>query len=490
VTDIEGPRMYGNWRKARGLGLGSLSSGQTATMFGAVLISVLCMFISPAIALVAVAVSAVIAAAVLVRFEEQSLADVLTRQTRFRRAARGGLLELTGGLLSDHPRRADLPGPMAPLVPLSTSDGRGGRQCLLWDRLTGRLTAIIRIAPVGLDLADRSQGDIWVASFGSFLAELGYHPMVRHLSVTMDTAPSGGTTLRDYVAKRLDPDAPPGARAVMAELVATSPATSADSEAWVAVTFDPKRCSPAPTDLLGAVAEVTRWLPALETKIAACGVAVLGRANLGWIAERLRIAYDPDSRTDIHRLPADGDEAAMWAEAGPVAATEEWDHWHHESGYSVAWAMTEAPRQAVSARVLIPLLSPGPWPRRTTILYEPYGAAETAGQVERQVTASHFRRAMAARTRRDETQRDRDDQARALQAAQEEAAGAGVLDFTLYVSTTVTSVDDLPVAAADVEQRAGMCKIRLRRARRAQLAGFTAALGMGINPRELARRNG
>jgi hypothetical protein len=189
-------------------------------------------------------------------------------------------------------------------------------------------------------------------------------------------------------------------------------------------------------------------------------------------------------------LSADGDEAALWAEAGPVAASEEWDHWRHDSGFSVAWAMTEAPRQAVSARVLIPLLSPGPWPRRTTILYEPYGAADTAGQVERQVTASHFRRAIAARTRRDETQRDRDDQARALQAAQEEAAGAGVLDFTLYVSTTVTSEKDLPVAAADVEQRAGMAKIRLRRAQRAQLAGFSAALGMGINPRELARRHG
>lgn len=490
MTDIQGPRMYGNWRKARGLGLGSLSSGQTAILFAAVLSTVLCMFISPQLALVAVAVAAVIAAAVLIRFEEQSLADVVTRHARFRSAARAGLLELTGGLLSDHPRRADLPGPMAPLVPLSTSDGRGGRQCLLWDRLTGRLTAIIRIAPVGLDLADRAQGDIWVASFGGFLAELGYHPMVRHLSVTMDTAPSGGTTLRDYVAQRLDPDAPPGARAVMDELVAASPTNSADADAWVAVTFDPKKCSPPPEDLLGAVAEVTRWLPALETKIAACGVAVLGRATVEWIAQRLRIAYDPDSRTDVHRLSADGDEAALWAEAGPVAAAEEWDHWRHDSGFSVAWAMTEAPRQAVSARVLIPLLSPGPWPRRTTILYEPYGAADTAGQVERQVTASHFRRAIATRTRRDETQRDRDDQARALQAAQEEAAGAGVLDFTLYVSTTVTAEKDLPIAAADVEQRAGMAKIRLRRARRAQLAGFSAALGMGINPRELARRHG
>jgi len=484
--------MYGNWRRARGFGLGSLSCGQTLTLAAAALATIMCMFISPLLALGAVAIAAVLAAAVLIRVEDQSLADVVSRRARFNQAERAGLTELSGGLLIEHPRRADLPGPMAALAPLSTDDGRGGRQCLLWDRLTGRLTAIIRVAPVGLDLADRGQADMWVASFGGFLADLGYHPMVGSMSVTMDTAPSGGTTLRDYVARRLDTAAPPGARMVMDELVASAPTTAADADAWVAVTFDPRKASPPPEDLLGGVAEVTRWLPALENKIAACGVAVLGRANVEWIAERLRIAYDPQSRADIHRLPdgADTNETALWSEAGPVAARETWDMWQHDSGWSVSWAMAEAPRQAVTDRVLIPLLSPGPWPRRVTFLYEPYGAADAARQVEQQVTATHFRRSIAARTRRDETQRERADQARALQAAQEEAEGAGVLNFTLYVSTTVTQEKDLPAATADVEQRAGMCKVRLRRSRGGQAAGFAAALGMGINPRELARRHG
>ena len=46
----------------------------------------------------------------------------------------------------------------------------------------------------------------------------------------------------------------------------------------------------------------------------------------------------------------------------------------------------------------------------------------------------------------------------------------------------------LGAAAADVEQRAGQSKLRLRRLRGAQSAGFAAALGLGINPVELARR--
>jgi 8-oxo-dGTP diphosphatase len=37
--------------------------------------------------------------------------------------------------LTDHPRGHDLPGLLAPVVPLDVDDGRGGRYALLWDRV-------------------------------------------------------------------------------------------------------------------------------------------------------------------------------------------------------------------------------------------------------------------------------------------------------------------------------------------------------------------
>ena len=154
----------------------------------------------------------------------------------------------------------------------------------------------------------------------------------------------------------------------------------------------------------------------------------------------------------------------------------------------MSWALQEAPRQAVTDRVLTPLLAPGRWPRRVTLLIEPLAAALAAREVESEIANNSLRRVWAQRTRRDETQRDRDDAARAMQAAQEEAQGAGVCRFSLYVSTTVTDEADLPAATADVEHRAGQCKIRLRRLRGAQAAGFAAGLGLGINPVELAHR--
>ena len=458
-----GPRTYGNWRRARGFGIGSLSSTQTYALFGAIVVPLAASYSSLRAGLLVAPGSVLVLAAVLVRVGGSSLTDVVGRRVRFSRARSAGWTELSGGLLTDHPRGEDLPGPMAPMVPLSTDDGRGGRQGMLWDRRTGRLTVVIRVSPVGLDLADRAQADGWVAGFGGFLADLGYQPMVRHVAITVDTAPSGGTTLRDYVAGRLDPAAPAAARAVLAELVDATPATSADVDTRVSVNFDPARANPRPTDLVSAVAEVTRWLPGLEASLAATGVAVLGRATVEWLIGWLRVAYDPASRGDVARVldqhpghpprhtvrpvglgyagpryaSAGGDELLAWRDASPLRASETWDRWWHDSGVSVSWALAEAPRQAVLSRVLIPLLAPGAFPRRVTLFYEPYPAEAAAAEVEREISNNSVRSAFTRRTRRDETQRERDDQARALQTAREEAEGAGVGRFTLYVTTTI-----------------------------------------------------
>lgn len=486
------PRTYGNWFRARGFGIGQLGAGQTIVLFGAVLAPILSAYVAAQVAVAATVVAVVVIAATVLRVGGQSVSDVLVRRGRFLRARSAGWTELSGGILTDHPRGQDLPGLMAPLVPLSTDDGRGGKQALLWDRRTGWLTAVIRISPIGLGLADRAQADAWVARWGAFLADLGYLPLVRHVVVTVDTAPSGGSTLRDYVAARTDPGAPAAARNVMAELVATTPAVSADVDTRVAITFDPARATPRPADLLAAVAEVTRWLPGIEAGLAGAGLAVQGRATVEWLTGRLRLAYDPASRAEVTRIPAGSarPDLLVWSEAGPIRAQETWDTWRHDSGVSVAWALVEAPRQAVVAGVLAPLMAPGPFPRRVTLLYQPFSAAAAADQVEREISGTQVRRAWAARTRRDETQRDRDVAARAVQSAREEAEGAGVGRFCLYVSTTVSgeAADLLPAACADVEQRAGMAKLRLRNLRGAQAAGFAVALGLGLDPGDVARR--
>jgi len=486
----EAPRLYGNWRAERGWGIGSLSTSGTVVLLGAVLVPLLAISTVPAMAPPLLAASVLLIGSVVIRVGGTSLSDVVVRRTRFWRAQAAGWTELSSGVLTEHPRAADLPGVLAPLRPLDVDDGRGSRHALLLNRRTGTLTAVLRCSPIGLDLIDPDRADAWVAAWGALLADLGYLPLIRHLAVTIDTAPTGGTTVRDHIAAALDPTAPALARRIMTELADLTPATTAEADTRVSICLDPARATPRPPDLLAAAVEVGRRLPAIENHLAACGVAVLGRATTGWLTNRIRAAFDPHLRPDLVRLD---DAAALlaWRDAGPVAARERWDSYRHEGGLSVTWALREAPRQAVGSGVLAPLLSPGPFPRRTTWLYQPYPAEQAASRVESEVTSGQVRRAWAERTRRDETQRERDDRSRAVQSAREEAEGAGVGRFTLYVTTTVLHDDDLPAAVADVEQRAGQAKLRLRRLRGAQACGFAAALGIGIDPAELLahRRN-
>jgi hypothetical protein len=484
--------LYGNWRAERGWGVGSLSTTSTVVLFAAVLIPLIGISVHPAATPALLAGSVTLIAATVVRVGGVCATDIVVRRWRFHRARAAGWTELSAGVLVDHPRAADLPGVLAPLRPLDLDDGRGGRHALLWHRRTGTLTAVLRCSPIGLDLADEKQTDAWVASWGALLADLGYLPMLCHLAVTIDTAPAGGTTVREHITAALDPTAPALSRRILDELVELTPATTADIDTRVAICLDPARATPRPPDLLAAAVEVGRRLPAIENHLAACGVAILGRATTGWLVGRIRAAFDPHARPDIARLtepdPAsDGasDGVLAWSGAGPVTAVEHWDSYQHEGALSVTWALREAPRQTVGPGVLAALLTPGPYPRRTTWLYHPYPADQAAAKVEAEVTSGQVRRAWAERTRRDETQRERDDRARAVQSAREEAQGAGVGRFTLYVTTTVLHPDDLPAAIADVEQRAGQSKLRLRRLRGAQAAGFAAALGIGIDPSDL-----
>ena len=238
------------------------------------------------------------------------------------------------------------------------------------------MTAILRCAPIGLDLADPDQADQWVAAWGGFLADLGYQPLVRHIAVTVDTAPTGGDGLATHVATHLDPRAPRLARQVLAELVADTTARTASVQVWLSVCLDPNRATPKPADLLAACVEVGRWLPGLETELAGCGVAVQGRATLTWLTGAVRAAFDPAARPHL----AAG--AACWsgrtrsrsppARNGTSTATR--------AGSRSAGRCGRHHARPSTPRVLAPLVAPGPYARRVCWLYQPYPADQAAAQ--------------------------------------------------------------------------------------------------------------
>jgi hypothetical protein len=288
------------------------------------------------------------------------------------------------------------------------------------------------------------------------------------------------------MSRRISPNSPPSAQRVLRELVANSPAVAADVHTWVAITFHPAAAPSRPRNRSEAVAELARVLPGLAESLAACGVAVLGRATAADLAAAVRCAYDPAARGTVDQLTEAGLEPLDWQEAAPVAAREEWDCYRHDGAISVSWAWHEAPRQQVPHDVLARLVSPGRYPKRVAWLWTPYSAGEAARIVEHQRNVVQFRRHYARVKGRDETARDVEDRQRAAQAAQEEAAGAGVGLLNLFVTTTVAEEQELPKAVADIESAADASKTRLRRCYAGQAAAFAATLPVGLMPRSLS----
>lgn len=489
------PRTYGGWRRRRGIGIGSLDGRQSAV----VLIAVGVVVISSAISLTLAAVMLLPAAAAvgvsLAHWDGVWAVDAALARFRFARASRAGQTSYRAGVVVDHPRAWQLPGSLASSRCITVEDGRGGHYALVWDRRTGLLTATLRVAATGTTLAGGGDADTWVANWGAWLASLGDEPTVVWVAVTVDTAPDVGESLRDKIEAQIDPHASAAAQLMLRELIAASPALAADVDTRVSITFDTSKAATRPDGLLDAAAEVSRSLAGLENSLGSCGMSVLGRANSVDVAAAVRTAFDPAARGTVKTVldglatgQADPEDLLSWADAGPTAAIERWADYTHDSGTSITWALRDAPRQQVTSAVLGRLTAPGQWPRRVTMTYQVFSTEEASKVVEAERNAASFRSAYRQRTKRDETARDHEDRDRATRAALEESQGAGVVLWSTYVTTTVTDPAELPAAAADVEQRAGTAKLRLRRMFGSQAAGFAATLPLGVYPPVLARR--
>ena len=491
--ETHAPRDYGGWRRRRGIGLFGLGAAGTLAVLGA-LLALAVAATADAATLPYVAPPVLIAGGLgLTRVGGEPLVLAAVRRLRWQYGSARHYTSYRAAVVAEHSPAFPMPGVLAPLTLLDAEDGYGGRYGIVLDRRTGLMTPTLRVIPASTWLADREDADTWVANWGGWLASLGFLPMIRWVTVTVDTAPEPGSTLADSVAAAVDPASPLTARQIMGQLVQAAPAAAADVDTRVSITFDPKVAPAAPADLMAAAAEVGRTMHGLESALGTCGVTVLGRASAAEIAGVVRTACDPAARGEVNRILARqrGARPAQelgWADAGPIGADEQPGWYQHDSGVSVTWAWHEAPRQNVTADVLARLVAPGRYPKRVSLQYRPLPAAEASRVLEAEVNAAQFRAIYKRRTGRDETARDNHDQARARQAAAEEAAGAGVCLVSLYVTVTVPDTSELPRAVAETEAAAESSRIRLRRMTYAQAAGWAATLPCGICPAELARR--
>ncbi|WP_446225110.1 SCO6880 family protein [Nocardia sp. IBHARD005] len=479
---------YGGFREVKGFGLGRLGTSGTAIILASVVGLAFTTFIDLFLAFIGLFIAIPVLALTIVPMGDsrRTVVEHLTWNVRAWWGNRHNSDAYAADVLEEVPRGENMPGVLAPLMPLTVEDGRGGTQCLIWNRRTGILSAVLRVSPVGITLADSSDTNAWVRNYGAWLADLGFTPIVSSVVFTCESSPTGGVDQRAYTLARMERDgknAPALAKKIMEKAVNQSRSTTADIQMRVTVNFDLSKASPQPKTLSEGAAEVVRWLPRIESALAASGATVTDRASTASVIRNIRAAVDPAIRIFLSDTPDNNDDELLtWTDASALRTETTKDVYYHDSGYSVTWVLKGMPSSVVRQHILLKLVSPGKYYRRFSMVYRPYSAAAAADIVEREIQGGKLRQLWNTKTKKDETQREFDDRVRARKAAQEESMGAGLGRFTMYVTTTVRSEETLAAACADVEDRVSATKLQFRRARGAQPAAFASSLGYGIEP--------
>jgi hypothetical protein len=469
-------RTYGNWRKPASPGIGRLGMLGTMILLVGLVVTTLAMMLSPVFGLFVGAAVLVALAPLLLqdRHGRTALQAVTARSAWWWGRARGWHLYRSGPLGITAHGSARLPGLLAASRLITAHDSYGRPFALIAVPQTGHYTTVLECSADGASLVDQDTVDTWVAYWGHWLSSLSFEPGIAAASVTIETAPDVGHRLDKEVSANLAADAPELARDALREIVATYPAGSAQVSTRVAVTYS---AAPRPGAKRRTVEEMAREigarLPGLSSGLAMTGAGTARPMTAGRLAAAIRGAYDPACHPALETTGA----SPSWDQAGPVAAQEAWDHYRHDSGVSITWGMTEAPRGEVLSNVLTGLVAPHHdiLRKRVTLLYRPHDPGTAARIVERDRKDTRFRLNGVTTAARDAVAVSAADQ-----SAREEAKGAGVVRFAMLVTATVNTAEELKAAAAAIDTLAPPARVQLRRMYGSQATAFAAALPLGL----------
>ncbi|HEX3829082.1 MAG TPA: SCO6880 family protein [Sporichthyaceae bacterium] len=396
------------------------------------------------------------------------------------------------------PAPMDLPGPLAVLRFLEAETAGlltgGPRIAVVHHPLDDTYTAVARIRFPGIALADHTKREARIGGWGSLLAQLCNEgsPFTR-IATVHRTVPDDGAALIDWHRTSVRPDAPAAAVQAVEELLARATLVASQQETWLVLTMD---AGQARTQIrtagggdVGALAFLVRQLVGTSSAIGAAHLEIERWLGVRELAEVVRVAFDPSSASPLAAGRHPGTPGALLAGvdprlAGPAAAVSRWDHYKHDSGFSVTYEVSDWPRAGVPAWFLRPVLNAQQSARRSfALVLEPLSPR----RAEKVVMQARTKRTVTVRMRHKTGQLVPEHEMQALNDAElmdrHRADGHGLVRFVGYLTVTVTDLATLPLACSELETDAGQCGLTLRRLWGAQDVGFYAAalpLGMGL----------
>src|SRR5487761_1174535 len=198
-------RTYGGWRRPGRPGLGQLGLAPTILMFAGLLVTIAALAYSPRLAILTASGFALALAPIVIsdRHHRTALQGMSARLTWHVARAAGRTLYRSGPTGRLPGARWSLPGLASGITAMTAIDSAGRPFALLHHPAKHHVTAVIQASPEGASLVDEGTVDLWVASWGEFLAALGQEPSLIGASVTIETAPDPGTRLATELHRRM-----------------------------------------------------------------------------------------------------------------------------------------------------------------------------------------------------------------------------------------------------------------------------------------------
>ncbi|MFD4268151.1 SCO6880 family protein [Rhodococcus sp. NPDC058481] len=474
---------YGVWRKPRATGIAGATFGTTMLGIGAVaVLFFMSLLIGFAAAVVLGVVGAVLFAPLVIERDGRSGYERALLMFQWRRADKRGEHQYSSGTFSRIPGgRYRLPGVLAETELYEGLDSHNRSFGMIHMPSQDCYTVVLEARPQGNENFDQETIDQAVGNFAQLLTAAGETSDIAALVSVTETVPDTGIELYETVSQNTRTDAPTLAREAMYQLATGLTQGGVRLAARIAITFVAKTPERKKDPSEQAV-EIARRLPGFTAAAARAGMPATPM-DAEDVMAFVRRSYDPATQPNVERGQFSGESTGLeWADCGPRTTDEKPGQYYHDGAVSVTWEMREAPKSAVTERVLLRLLEPNSeLPiKRVAVMYRPHSAADGADLVDQDfrdaTSALHSGTGIASAKARIEVQTT-------AQARDEQARGHGLVRFGILITVTEPAgKSNVPRIDALVRDLATQARLSIRRSHCWQAGAFATSLGVGVIP--------